>query len=476
MTLKNVNAKVVEFEYAVRGAIAIRADELRNQLAKNPGSLPFKHVVSCNIGNPQQLGQLPVTFYRQVAALVEYPELMKHTEIFPIDAISRASELLHAMGGSVGAYSHSKGIPLIRERIADFIKARDGYSADPESIFMTAGASPGVQTVLNTIIAHHNVGIMIPIPQYPLYTASISLFGGKAIPYFLDESNDWSMSLESLENAAKAGRKSNSKLDLRALCVINPGNPTGQCLSEWTMVDIIKFCKMENLVLLADEVYQANIYKDDHPFYSFKKVLKSMGPMYDSVGLISFHSISKGMIGECGRRGGYFECVNVSEQVKELFYKISSVSLCPPVQGQAMMELMINPPKIGSPSHPLFRKEQSDIYNSLKRRATKLANALNEMEGVSCNQAEGAMYLFPTITLSPKAIQAAKKKGQTPDAFYTMELLNATGVCVVPGSGFGQVEGTWHFRSTFLPPEKDMDEFIEAIKVFHDKFTNTYKQ
>ena len=99
------------------------------------------------------------------------------------------------MGGSVGAYSHSKGIPLIRERIADFIKSRDGFPSDPESIFLTAGASPGVQTVLQTIIAHENVGIMIPIPQYPLYTASIALFGGKAIPYYLDEANDWSMSV-----------------------------------------------------------------------------------------------------------------------------------------------------------------------------------------------------------------------------------------------------------------------------------------
>ena len=147
------------------------------------------------------------------------------------------------------------------------------------------------------------------------------------------------------------------------MCVINPGNPTGQCLSKEIMKDIIKFCKFENVVLLADEVYQANIYTDSHPFHSFKKVLKSMGPEYDSVGLISFHSISKGMIGECGRRGGYFECVNIPEPIKELFYKIASVSLCPPVQGQVMMELMINPPKMGSPSHPLFRKEQSDIYS-----------------------------------------------------------------------------------------------------------------
>ena len=85
------------------------------------------------------------------------------------------------------------------------------------------------------------------------------------------------------------------------------------------------------------------------------------------------------------------------------------------------------------------------------------------------------MYLFPKITLPPKAIAAAKSKQMSPDGFYAMELLNATGVVVVPGSGFRQVEGTWHFRSTFLPPENDMDNFISSIKVFHDKFMSTYK-
>ncbi len=93
---------------------------------------------------------------------------------------------------------------MIRKRIAEFIEKRDGYPADPDSIFLTAGASPGVQTVLQTLISHENVGIMIPIPQYPLYTASIALFGGQAIPYHLDEANDWSMCAKTLSLSLKA--------------------------------------------------------------------------------------------------------------------------------------------------------------------------------------------------------------------------------------------------------------------------------
>lgn len=90
-----------------------------------------------------------------------------------------------------------------------------------------------------------------------------------------------------------------------------------------------------------------------------------MGPKYAGVELISFHSISKGMIGECGRRGGYFECVNVDQEIQDLFYKIASVSLCPPAQGQAMVELMVNPPRKGDPSYELFTQEENAVYGIL---------------------------------------------------------------------------------------------------------------
>ena len=122
-----------------------------------------------------------------------------------------------------------------------------------------------------------------------------------------------------------------------------------------------------------------------------------MGSKYDSVELFSFHSVSKGMIGECGRRGGYVECVNVDPAVKSLLYKVASVSLCPPVSGQLMVDLMTNPPREGEPSFKLFQKEDMEIYESLKRRAMKLAKALNSLQGVTCNDAQGSMYLFPSI-------------------------------------------------------------------------------
>ena len=98
----------------------------------------------------------------------------------------------------------------------------------------------------------------------------------------------------------------------------------------------------------------------------------------------------------------------------------------------------------------------------MKRRAIKLVDGLNSLEGVSCNQPQGAMYAFPQVTLPPKAIAAAEAAGKVPDTFYALALLEATGIVVVPGSGFGQVEGTWHFRTTFLPPEDEMDSVSRA--------------
>ncbi|KAI8800858.1 pyridoxal phosphate-dependent transferase [Cladochytrium replicatum] len=475
LTAASVSPPIRNFEYAVRGALAIRAEELRNQLATHANGLPFSKITNCNIGNPQQLNQQPITFFRQVSALVEYPDLMTNphaAHIFPQDAIARARKLLSEIG-SVGAYSHSQGIPSIRKDVAAFIAERDGYPANPDDIFLTAGASPGVQLALQTIISHDKVGIMTPIPQYPLYSASITLFGGQLVPYNLNESQEWSLSVSALSESLAAARRKG--IEVRALCVINPGNPTGQVLSFDNMKEIIKFVQKERLVLLADEVYQTNIYMPERlPFHSFKKVLKSLGPEYDSVELISFNSVSKGMIGECGRRGGYFECTGIDKSVKDLFYKVASVSLCPPVQGQVMVDLMVRPPVPGDASYESYKAEINTILESLKRRASKIAVALNALPGVTCNPAQGAMYLFPQIRLPPRAFSEAKSKNVQPDEMYCMELLNATGVCMIAGSGFGQEDGTWHFRTTFLPPEEEVDGFVERVGAFHRKFLEKY--
>ena len=213
---------------------------------------------------------------------------------------------------------------------------RDGFPSDPESIYLTAGASAGVSSIMGLAIREGD-GVMIPIPQYPLYTATLSYVSALPLPYYLQESDHWSLNHSVLVDTVSKARK--EKTPVKALVIINPGNPTGACLSQSAIEEIIKLCYEESILLLADEVYQANIFDPENkPFVSFKKVLRSMPEeIANGVELISFHSISKGVSGECGRRGGYFEAVNMSEEIMEQVYKMASVSLCPPVTGQVCL-------------------------------------------------------------------------------------------------------------------------------------------
>ncbi|KAI9844619.1 MAG: hypothetical protein M1837_005471 [Sclerophora amabilis] len=481
LNINNINPHVKEAKYAVRGELAIRAESYRQKLARHPPTppdetLPFDHVISANIGNPQQLDQKPITFFRQVLSLLEYPTLLENEQVlldqlgYKQDVLDRARWLL-SEAKSVGAYSQSQGVLGVRNSVARYIEQRDGYPADPGSIYLSAGASAGVNTLLNVICSKPETGVLVPIPQYPLYTASLSLLNARCVPYYLDEGKAWGTDLDVIRSALAKAKAEGT--DVRAIAVINPGNPTGASLSVEDVKGVLGFAAEEKLVVLADEVYQTNIFKGE--FHSFKKGLrdlqKASPKKYDNVELASLHSISKGMVGECGHRGGYFELVGFDPQVAEQIYKLVSISLCPPVIGQCLVEMMVNPPKEGEPSHQLYQKEYDGIFEGLKKRAFALYEAFNQMEGVECQYPEGSMYLFPTIHLPPRAIDQAKKENRAPDEFYVSRLLDATGICLVPGSGFGQREGTLHFRTTFLAPGT---EWVTLITEFHKRFLQEF--
>ena len=111
---------------------------------------------------------------------------------------------------------------------------------------------------------------MIPIPQYPLYSASLAEYSMEQVGYYLDEKRNWALDVQELERAIKEGQK---KCDVRAIVIINPGNPTGQVLTRQNIEAVIKFAYKEHLFLLADEVYQHNVYDQNSEFHSFKKVI-----------------------------------------------------------------------------------------------------------------------------------------------------------------------------------------------------------
>ena len=476
LSTSNINPSVLNAEYAVRGELILRATVLKEQQKNDPSSVPFGKMLECNIGNPQAVGQQPISFPRQVLSLIVCPALLEQPGVetlFQADAIARAKEYLAAIPNGVGAYSESQGFGIVRDQVAEFITNRDGgIPANKADIFLTDGASKGVGYCLSLLLRGKSDGVLVPIPQYPLYSATLALAESHMLGYELVEEDGWSMNVPELEKKIQKAKADG--IETRCLVVINPGNPTGNSLPYKNMVEVVQFCAKHNLVLMADEVYQENVWENNLPFYSFKKVLMEMSPKPD-LQLVSLHSTSKGFLGECGLRGGYFELVGFDPAVQAQLLKLVSIGLCSNTLGQIACGLMVKPPSAGEPSHAKYQAERDAILASMKRRANMLVDGLNSLEGVSYNSPQGAMYAFPQITLLQKAIDAAKAAGKVPDTFYALALLEETGIVVVPGSGFGQVEGTWHFRTTFLPPEDEMSAVVERMSKFHSSFMAKYK-
>ncbi|GAB0095957.1 alanine aminotransferase 1 [Sergentomyia squamirostris] len=475
LTIENLNPCIKVMEYAVRGPLVIRATEIEKELEKG-AKKPFKDVIRANIGDCHAMGQKPITFFRQVLGLVLYPELFDDPKITE-DVKQRARDILSGTRGcSVGSYTDSSGIEVIRKHVANYIQKRDGgISSDPDNIILSTGASGAIKNILalfHATIDGKRSGVMVPIPQYPLYSATISEFDLQQVEYYLDESKKWGLDIGELERSVKEARK---VCVPRVIVVINPGNPTGQVLTRQNIEEIIKFAHRERLFIFADEVYQDNVYDKDSKFHSFKKVLTEMGEPYSKMEMASFMSVSKGYMGECGIRGGYAEILNMHPDVKAMLLKAISAQLCSSTIGQAAIDCVVNPPQPGEPSYDLFIKEKNNVLQSLKRRAEMVTTSFNSFEGFSCNPVMGAMYAFPQFKLPPKAIEAAKKVGQKPDVFYAFQLLERTGICIVPGSGFGQKEGTYHFRTTILPQEEELKKMLSMFDNFHKEFMSQYK-
>ncbi len=257
---------------------------------------------------------------------------------------------------------------------------------------------------------------------------------------------------ESLEGARRGG------VTVKAICVLSPGNPTGSVLDRDNIGMIIDFAKDHSLAILADEVYQENIYLAGGRFVSFARAMLEQGET--DVSLFSFHSCSKGFLGECGQRGGYMEVRNVPPDVVAEITKLQSVSLCANLTGQVATYCMVRPPKPGDPSYEHYASERDGVLGELRTRAVLLAEGLNRIPGIQCNVVSGAMYAFPRIALPA---------GRT-DVDYCAALLEQTGICVVPGTGFGQIPGTAHFRTTILPPTPRIRQVVERLAEFHASY------
>lgn len=451
----------------------MRAGQLNRELQAGQAK-PYRSVISANIGDCHAMNQKPITFIRQVVACAADTSLLDSPNM-PNDVKDKVREILNYCGGkSVGSYSDSCGVEVIRKHVAKYIEERDGgVRSDWQNVFLATGASQCVKIILSLLNQTRKpgkpVGIMIPIPQYPLYSASLCEYGMHQCNYYLNEDNNWRLNIDELK---RAYAESESKADIRALVVINPGNPTGSVLSEQNIIEILDFASEHKLMVMADEVYQHNVYDENSQFHSFKKVM--LTKTNHQLELASMMSSSKGFMGECGLRGGYCEVVNFNDDVRAILYKGISSWLCSSVLGQVTMDCVVDPPKMGQESYNLFMSEKQNVLADLKRKAKLVAETFNSVDRVKSNGVAGAMYAFPKLDLPAKAIQEAKSKNLQPDFFYVLQFLEKYGVCVVPGSGFGQQPGTHHFRTTILPQPDVFEDMMDRFRKFHTEFLNTY--
>lgn len=473
----SVNPLIAEMEYAVRGPIPQRAADLARQGVQT---------IPCNIGNPQALGQRPISYYREVLSFLEAPQRVarertlarsfredpKAFENLTEDdftseyVLQVCDDMLSKLGTGLGAYTESKGPYFIREAVAAYIDSRDGAAAtagvrsDPEAIFLTNGASDAARSIIDILISDPGDGIMIPIPQYPLYSAAVKRAGGVQVNYYPDEEGGWTLDRSILEDAIAAARR--ESVTVKAIVVINPGNPTGAVLPEHSGREVVEFAGQHGLAIIADEVYQDNLYGAE--FVSFAKLLGEQ-----DIPLFSLHSTSKGFCGECGRRGGYVEMrnppriTNSKRSFEDVLLTQASVSLCSSTTGQAMTYLMVTPPPVGSAPHERFQEEKQEVLDALYQKATMIRGAFGDMEGVECFGRTGALYLFPRLGKLPPG---------TADFDYCMSLLEATGLCTVNGSGFGQRAGTNHLRIAFLPPRESLQRVLPEWIAFHNSYVS----
>uniref|UniRef100_A0A4W5REY3 alanine transaminase n=1 Tax=Hucho hucho TaxID=62062 RepID=A0A4W5REY3_9TELE len=430
---------------------------------------PSKDVIDVSWGDKHRGGVQPLTFVRQVLAACLYPQLV-HSYKLPEDVRQRVQSLLGAcVGGSVGSYTPSGGISYIQCSVSNFISRRDGgVPSSPENIFMTSGSQRSIMHVLKLLV--HNqaslpTGVLTAVPTYSSFKMMLQRLGAAIVPYYLDEEQGWAMEVEELRRALQASKGVCNPV---ALYVINPGNPTGHVQSRKCIEEVIRFAAEERLFLMADEVYQESVFGEGCEFVSYKKVLSEMGPpLSHTVKLASFHSASKGFMGECGLRGGYVELVNLDPTVMRYAYTIFSTDICAPVTGQLALELMANPPRPGDPSYPT-----QSIQAMLVHNMNWVPEVLNNIPGISCQPMMGGAFVFPRLYLPQAATEKAKVVGMQPDLWYCKRLLEEAGVCVGPGCQYGQKEGTHHIR--YNPLSLSLATVLKRLKDFHLHFLKEF--
>ena len=306
-------------------------------------------------------------------------------------------------------------------------------------IFVSHGAGEAIEICL-TALVNDGENVLNPSPGYPLYSAIESKLRSISNPYYLDESNGWQPNIEDMKS------KVNDKT--RAIILVNPHNPTGSIISAETLRQIIDIAKKHNLVILADEIYDKLIMDGKH--------LTSCASLNHDVPMITFGGLSKNYMVPGFRIG--WGIVSGDKTVLKDYVEAINKMLRARLSANHPEQYGIAPALLGDQSHLEIARQK------LTSRRNLTVEMMNSIQGISCVPPLGAFYAFPRL------------HNVTDDLKFVIELLKETGVVVVHGGGFGQMQGTSHFRIVFLPPENILEKAYKAISKFHEKYIDKFEK
>ena len=340
------------------------------------------------------------------------------------DHIKRA--LLDAVSNNFNYYADSEGILELREAIVNK-ESQKGLSVNVEDVIVTNGISEGLDMVAASIV-EPNSEILMPGPYYPPYASYVKFYGGKPIEFKLTE--DGAPDLDDI--------KSKITPKARALCIINPNNPTGEVFNSKNLKQLIDVAAEHDMYIICDEIYDKLVF--DREFTGIGKVAKDAP-------VILLNGFSKVYL-MTGWRCGYI-CMNSDcqklDNIRNNIPKLARVRIATnlPVQKAAVAALQ-------GPQEYI-----AETVTKLKKRRDLVVKRLNEIDGISCKLPNGAFYTFPKIL----------HNRWKDDKDFVLNLLNKTGILTVHGSGFGEL-GRGHFRIVYLPNEQVLEEAMDKLGDF----------
>ena len=392
------SAKLANVLYDVRGPIVEAAKQMEDEGQK---------IIKLNIGNLAPFG-------------FDAPEEIQQ-------------DMIRNLPNSAG-YSDSKGIFAARKAVMHYTQQQGVAGVTLEDIYLGNGASELIVMAANALLDNGDE-LLVPSPDYPLWTAATSLSGGTPVHYRCDEDNGWQPDLADMR--AKITPRT------KGIVVINPNNPTGVLYSDELLKGIVALAREFGLVLLADEVYDKVLYEG--------VTHTAMASLSTDVLTLTFNSLSKAYR-SCGYRAGWMVLSGPKEIAKDFIEglnMLANLKLGSNVPGQWAIQTALG----GYQSINDLVKEGG----RLRRQRDLAYELITAIPGVTCVKPQAALYMFPR--LDPKVYPIPD------DRQFFMEVLRATRVMLVQGSGFNYPDNQ-HFRIVFLPHEDDLREAINRLARF----------